>query len=129
MTGGDAMTNNFNWVEVRTRDLEKARVFYKTLFGWRITGKKNEDFEYWFINTGEKPLGGIWRMPEDKPLGVYVYILVDDIDAILEKVEELGGKVTLPKSPSGKRFMAFFEDPEGNTFGLWEEHEDQSRKS
>ncbi len=63
-------------------------------------------------------------MPKDKPLGVHVYILVDDIDAVLEKVEGLGGKATLPKGPSGKCFMAFFEDPEGNVFGLWEEPKD-----
>ena len=63
----------------------------------------------------------MWRMPEDKPLGVFVYILVDDIDATLKKVEELGGKVTVPKSPSGECFMAFFTDPDGNIFGLWQE--------
>ena len=60
-------------------------------------------------------------MPEGKPLGVFVYILVDNIDATLKKVEELGGKVIVPKSPCGECFMAFFVDPDGNVFGLWEE--------
>ncbi|MFQ6129087.1 MAG: VOC family protein [Thermoplasmata archaeon] len=115
------MANNFNWVEVRTRDLEKARSFYENLFRWKISGKKNEDFAYWHIDTGEKPEGGMWRMPQDKPLGILVYIAVEDIDATLEKVEELGGKVTLPKSPAGNSFRAEFEDPDGNTFGLWQE--------
>ncbi len=115
------MANNFNWVEIRTRDLEKAKTFYEALFGWKISGEENKDFSYWLIDTGTKPNGGMWRMPEGKPLGIYVYILVDDIDSILKKVEELGGKVIIPKSPSGECFMAFFADPDGNVFGLWQE--------
>ena len=44
--GGVIMSNNFNWVEVRTRDLERAKRFYETLFGWEISGKENKDFAY-----------------------------------------------------------------------------------
>lgn len=87
------MANPFNWVEIRTKDLEEAKRFYETLFGWKMSGKENKDFAYWFIDTGAKPSGGMWRMPEGKSLGVFVYILVDDIEATLKKVEELGGKV------------------------------------
>lgn len=115
------MANLFNWIEIRTRNLEKAKKFYESLFGWKISEKENKDFAYWLIDTGAKPGGGMWRMPEGKSLGVFVYILVDDIETTLKKVEELGGKVTVPKSPSGRAFMAFFTDPEGNIFGLWEE--------
>jgi len=42
------------------------------LFGWKISGNENKDFAYWLIDTGIKPGGGMWRMPEDKPLGVFV---------------------------------------------------------
>ncbi|MEW6686976.1 MAG: VOC family protein [Candidatus Edwardsbacteria bacterium] len=121
MKEGMIMANNFNWVEIRTRDLERAKRFYEGLFGWKISGKENKDFAYWLIDTGTKPGGGMWRMPEDKPLGILVYILVDDIESTLKKVEELGGKVTIPKSPSAGCFMAAFADPDGNTFRLWEE--------
>jgi hypothetical protein len=114
------MANPFNWVEIRTKDLARAKKFYETLFGWKISGKENEDFAYWLVDTGTKPGGGMWRMPKDKPLGVFVYILVKDIDAILKRVEELGGKVISPKSPAGEP-MAFFADPDDNVFGLWEE--------
>lgn len=40
------MTNTFNWVEVRTRDLEKAKGFYEALSSWKITGEENNDYAY-----------------------------------------------------------------------------------
>lgn len=117
------MSNIFNWIEIRTRDLEKAKKFYKSVFGWEITGKENKDFAYWTINSGSKIGSGMWRMPVNEPLGVYVYIEVNNIETTLKQVEKLGGKISQPKTPSVDGcFMAFFTDPEGNAFALWEEH-------
>ena len=60
-------------------------------------------------------------MPVEKPLGVLVYILVEDIDEALKRVEGLGGKIILPKSPCGENtFRAVFADPDGNTLALWQ---------
>jgi len=114
------MVNKFNWVEIRVRDLEKARNFYGSLFDWKIRGDENKDFAYWIIDTGEKPGAGMWRFPEGKPLGVLVYILVDDINKTLEKVVKSGGKVVVPKSKENGNAMATFADPDGNLFGLYE---------
>jgi len=62
----------------------------------------------------------MWRFPKGKPLGVLVYVLVDDIDRALEKVVKLGGKVVMPKSKEGENAMATIADPDGNLFGLYE---------
>jgi len=117
--------NRFNWVEIRVRDLDKAKSFYGSLFDWQISGGENKDYAYWLINTGEKPGGGMWRFPEGKPLGVLVYILVDDIDKTLKKIAELGGKVVVPKSKENGNAMATFADPDGNLLALYEYHEKQ----
>jgi predicted enzyme related to lactoylglutathione lyase len=112
------MTNKFNWVEIRVRDLEKAKNFYGSLFDWKISGKENKDYAYWLVDTGEKPSGGMWRFPEGKPLGVLVYILVEDIDKTLERIMKLGGRIVVPKSKENGSAMATFADPDGNLFGL-----------
>jgi len=114
------MPNRFNFVEIRVRDLEKAKMFYGGLFDWKISGRENKDYAYWLIDTGEKPGGGMWRFPEGKPIGVLVYILVDDIDKTLENVVKLGGKVVVPKSKENGNAMATFADPDGNLFGLYQ---------
>ena len=111
-------TNRFNWVEIRVRDLEKAKNFYGNLFDWKITGDENKDWAYWLIDTGEKPGGGMWRFPQGKPLGVLVYISVDDIDKTLEGVVKLGGKVIVPKSKENENAMATIVDPDGNLIGF-----------
>lgn len=112
--------NIFNWVEIRVRDLERSQKFYGSLYDWKITCGENKDFAYWVLSTGEKPGGGLWRMPKEKPVGVYVYILVDDIEKTLEKVVKLGGKMVVPKSKENGNAMATFADPDGNLFGLYE---------
>jgi len=114
------MPNRFNWVEIRVRDLEKAKKFYGSLFDWKISGKENKDYAYWLIDTGEKPNGGMWRFPEGKPLGIIVYILVDDIDKTLEEIVKLGGRVVVPKSKENGNAMATFADPDGNLLGLYQ---------
>ena len=100
--------------------MEKAKKFYEGLFSWKISGSENKDYAYWIIDAGEKPGGGMWRFPEGNPLGILVYILVDDIDKTVEKVVKLGGKIVVPESKEGGNAMATIADPDGNLFGLYE---------
>jgi predicted enzyme related to lactoylglutathione lyase len=120
------MVNNFDWVEIRTRDIKRAANFYEKLFGWKIVEKETiEGFDHWVFDTGKtsfrRSRGGIWVRPHDENLGVLVYIAVDDIKRTLKKVTELGGKVVVPKTvvePHG--YKACFTDPDGDLFALWE---------
>ena len=49
-----------------------------------------------------------------------VYVEVDDISAILTKVEELGGSVMVPENEvTGMGHFAWIKDPDGNQVGLW----------
>lgn len=122
------MSNTFDWVEIRTGNIEKTAKFYENLFGWKIIQKETaEESDVWIFDTGSKPRvenlrrGGIWLRPEGEPLGVVVYIVVDDIETTLKKVTELGGKIVTPKIPQGPAFRACFTDLDGNLLGLWEE--------
>jgi predicted enzyme related to lactoylglutathione lyase len=122
------MANTFDWVEIRVRDTRRAAAFFKSLFSWEVIRKESADgSDYWIFDTGDKPRaenlnrGALWLRPEPADLGIVVYVVVEDIDAVLRKVADLGGRVVLPKSPQGPAFKAYFEDPDGNRFGLWQE--------
>ena len=124
------MANTFDWIEIKTRNIEATANFYENLFGWSIIQKETaEGFDVWIFDTGGEPRvqnlqrGGIWLRPNGESLGVVVYVVVDDIEAILKKVAELGGRVATPKTPQGSAYRAYFTDPSGNMFGLWEEEE------
>ena len=122
------MSNTFDWIEIKTRDVERTARFYESVFGWRITKKEMADgFDVWIFDTGGEPRvenlrrGGIWLRPKDEPLGVVVYIVVEEIGSILKRVIELGGEVVGQKTPQGSGYRAYFADPNGNVLGLWEE--------
>ncbi len=123
------MANTFDWTEIRTGDIETAADFYANLFGWKVIRKETADgLDYWIFDTGgDEPRmqnirrGALWLRPQGESLGVVVYVAVDDIEAVLERVPQLGGKVVSPRTPQGPAFKAYFTDPGGNLFGLWEE--------
>lgn len=122
------MANTFDWVEIRTGDIETTASFYESLFGWKVVEKETTDGSaVWIFETGGAPRvenlrrGGIWQRPKGEPLGIVVYVVVDDIEAILERATELGGKAVSPKAPLGGGYGAYFTDPSGNLLGLYEE--------
>ena len=118
--------------EIPADDVERARKFYTTLFGWKIEKievKKDGDImNYWMISTSsiedsnEKSSidGGLIKRqhPQQPNLN---YISVSSIDEYSNKVNELGGKVVLPKTEiTGYGFFAVCIDTENNAFALWE---------
>jgi sulfatase modifying factor 1 len=124
------MPNTFDWVEIMTRNVREAASFYSSLFGWQVTKKETAaGSDVWIFDTGGEPRvenlrrGGIWERPPGDPLGVIVYVVVDDIEAVLHRATELGGEVITPKTAQGSAHRACFADPYGNRLGLWEEQD------
>jgi uncharacterized protein len=119
--------------EIPADDVERARKFYSTLFGWKIekieVKKDGETMDYWMISTSSegnnngKPFhleGGLIKRqhPQQPNLN---YISVSSIDEYSNKVKELAGKVVLPKTEiTGYGFFAVCIDTENNAFALWE---------
>jgi len=115
--------------EIPFDDGDRAREFYQKAFGWNIThlpemgytlvstGPTDEQgppSEPGFINGGMMQRSGTAKVP-------VITVDVEDIDAALAKVEELGGKTVQPKQEVGQMgFSAYFNDPEGNLTGLWQ---------
>jgi predicted enzyme related to lactoylglutathione lyase len=96
--------------------------FYEKLFGWKIT-KVEGPFEYCLIETGD--VGGGMRKREGLDDRINIHISVESVDRYIKKVEELGGKVIVPKQTiPGYGFVAYISDPQGNTFGIFEENKD-----
>jgi len=122
------MANTFDWIEIRTHDIEATASFYESLFRWKMTDKETADgLDVWIFDTGGEPRvqnlrrGGIWLRPEGERLGFVVYVLVDDIEATLEQVTKLGGEIIAPVIPLGAGHAAYFRDPSGNQVGLYQE--------
>ena len=92
--------------EIPADDVERAKKFYGNLFGWNIekfpgqTGR--EDMEYWLITTtddkGNKALGGGIMKRQGPQQPIINHIDVKSVDEYSSKVQQLGGKVHVPKT-------------------------------
>jgi hypothetical protein len=81
--------------------------------------------EYWMITTtnekGEKAIDGGMMKRQNPQQPITVYIDVPSVDEYTAKVENLGGKVVLPKTAvPGVGYFAVCLDTENNCFAIWE---------
>ena len=115
--------------EVPYDDGDRARRFYKDVFGWQL--QEMPEMNYTLVTSGPSgdsgPTeagfinGGMMAREGGPAQGPVIVVDVDSIDATLAKVGSLGGSTVAGKTPVGDLgFAAYFKDPEGNVVGLWE---------
>jgi len=118
--------------EIPADDVERAKAFYGSVFGWQLNTTPVGEGEYTsVITTAVDPQtfaptepgginGGMMQRSDTTPSPV-ITIGVDDIDRSLKEVEANGGTVVTPRTaiPDLGAF-AYFKDPDGNVMGLWE---------
>ena len=116
---------------IPVEDMERAKKFYKSIFGWEIkeTGMGRDYQLVTTVAVNEKGMpeepgainGALYlrEKPEECPT---IVINVPSIDEDLKKIEMAGGRVIWNKSPVGDfGFYAQVADTEGNVIGLWED--------
>ena len=110
------MANRVVHWEIGGRDLDTMAGLYHDLFGWEPA---SDDAHYRLVNLDEGVGGGLMRCQVDMPAYVTIYVAVNDLDATLARVKELGGTPLVPPIPiPGVGAFALFQDPEGNTIGI-----------
>jgi uncharacterized protein len=131
---------NFNGLN--TRDVEGAKSFYHSVFGWETLAlgggaemwilpgygdyleRDNPDLRKQVAEVGgpagfEDVVASINPITDDQPdvtAHWSVTFAVDDADAIAEKTTELGGQVVVPPFDAPWVRMAVLTDPQGATF-------------
>lgn len=116
--------NSVNWFEIPATDLDRAKAFYLTTFGYELTDAEMGParFSMFAADHGLPGAGGCLMQSEGytpSHAGTMVYFPVPDIEATLAKIGAAGGKTLIPKTPIGEHgHIAHFEDTEGNRVGL-----------
>ncbi len=109
-----------SWVDLATNDLSAAQEFYSGLFGW--------DYEevpgggYYYATSGGHVVAGVaqGQNPQFPPMWT-TYLAVESADAAADRVRAAGGAVVVEPmtvGPAGR--MAYFTDPQGASFGVWQ---------
>jgi predicted enzyme related to lactoylglutathione lyase len=106
--------------ELGVEDLGKARTFYGSLFGWSFEPGPNGEAGGSMITTDGIP-GGLHG--GDQGARPYLYFRVDDLEAALARVRELGGTVGEIDEGDAERQAAIgrwvsCSDDQGSWFGL-----------
>ena len=126
MAGHDTSRHGeFCWRELLTTDQSGAFAFYGALFGWEKLGEHDLGSmgTYLLFGRDGAQLGGMFATPKEHgtpPAWLY-YVSVDDLDAAVAKLKELGGKVMNGPMPiPGGARIAQVVDPQGAAFALHE---------
>jgi len=107
------------YFEIFCDQVERARKFYADLFGWKVESIPGT--KYCNITTQEGAAGGLTH--RFNPLQKIInYFGVPSVREACSRVEELGGRVLVPRMAVPKEgYYALCMDSEDNLFGLWEE--------
>ncbi|MBI2755852.1 MAG: VOC family protein [Chloroflexi bacterium] len=113
------------WNELATRDIGTARTFYAKVFDWSFKESPMGDTgAYTEFQIDGRPVAGGMGMgahyPAEVPAHWLPYFGVVDVDAAIEKVQALGGRVLSPvvTLPFGR--FAMVTDPAGAGFAVFE---------
>lgn len=113
--------------DISADNLERAKKFYKELFGWSIHSMPGFS-DYFEIETtdlnGKNGVGGgLTKRDQKQQKGITNFIGVNSIDETIEKVVLFGGTVIQPKQIiPGYGCLAVCSDTEDNIIGLFEEN-------
>ena len=95
-------------------DAERAKAFYGDLFGWELTpGTVPGGFNI----EGSTPPGGLFAGGDGESPAVYFD--VDDIEAAVAQIRELGGEAEQPQQIQ-TGWMAACKDDQGKSFNIWQ---------
>jgi predicted enzyme related to lactoylglutathione lyase len=111
-----------SWFELHTRDYDNAVAFYRDVFKWEpYVASDTRELRYTTLGEGENMLAGIMDdspYPGEGPAHWDVYFQVEDVDATLERIVELGGKIVRPAEDTPYGRLAQAADATGAEFRL-----------
>ncbi len=118
-----------SWFEIPTEDINRAQKFYETIFDFKMipmefTGFQMRLFPISDPNNGVggalvKTADGFYFPSENQ--GPLIYLNANpDVEMVLSKVVEAGGKISVPKTQISEQFgfMGIFIDTEGNRIAI-----------
>ena len=111
------------YFEIPVVDMDRAISFYQSLLEIELERGTIHDYEMAFFPyehngvgiSGALAKGDVYRPSID---GVFLYLQIDDIDALISKAIILGSEILLDKTEAESCFVAEIKDSEGNRICL-----------
>jgi predicted enzyme related to lactoylglutathione lyase len=122
------MKTHISIFEIPATDISRAIGFYQAVLNIQIEEMEMPGLEMGLLPYEGQPVIGVIMKGEGyepSAKGVTIYLNGgDDLQVALDKVEENGGSIVVPKTPHADEsgFFALFLDSEGNKMGLHSPH-------
>jgi predicted enzyme related to lactoylglutathione lyase len=95
-----ASHGTFCWNELMTRDVERAKRFYRDTIGWSFEPMEMPGGGTYWCGWTEKPVAGLFSLASPEFDGVpeswMSYLAVDDVDQRVAKAVKAGAKLMKP---------------------------------
>ena len=125
------MRNSIYWVEIPSKNFERAKKFYETIFniGMMLVPMTRGKYAIFPLDKDAKGSGGAivegkgYKPAENSTRGPIIYLdREEDLSIPLSKIEIADGKILMPKRINSEHpetgYIAQFIDSEGNRMGL-----------
>lgn len=119
----------FCWADLGTTDAEAAKAFYSRVFGWEaVDTPVGEAGTYTMLRLEGRDVAALYELDEEQRGSVTPhwssYVSVEDVDAMVPRVRELGGEVLAePFDVEQAGRTAAVRDPTGAVLHLWQPRE------
>lgn len=117
----------FSWADCNSTNWDAGKKFYSEVLGWQTEDlPMGEGVFYTMFKQDGENVGAINPMQAEMqvqgvPSHWSTYITVDDVDALVDKVKELGGTVVAePFDVFDDGRMMVIQEPTGATVSLWQ---------
>lgn len=109
------------WFELQTRDYDASVSFYQRVFAWDThVASDTPELRYTTLGEGDAMVAGIMDagafLPDGASAQWSIYFGVEDTDAALTKVVDLGGSIVEPAQDTPYGRLAQAADPTGALF-------------
>ncbi|KAB1086935.1 VOC family protein [Neorhizobium galegae] len=114
--GTKGADRKIDYIEFAVKDVEAAKAFYGSAFGWTFTDYGPDYCEF---QDGRLTGGFAKSMNVTAKGGPLVILFAENLENALERVGKAGGRIVKPifSFPGGRRFH--FADPEGYELAIW----------
>ena len=113
---------SLTWAELTTREWDRAKEFYGSVFGWTADDQPMGPVIYTTWQLAGRSVAGMMPMIGedwgDLPSHWMVYFAVSDTDAVADAAHRLGGQVFLPPTDLPRGRFAVLTDPQGAFFSI-----------
>ncbi|HTB98977.1 MAG TPA: VOC family protein [Terracidiphilus sp.] len=114
--------HKINYIEFSTTNIERAKSFYSSTFGWNFVDYGPDYVSFTAPSAGID--GGFYRsdaFPEQPKTAPLIVLYSADLNATESAIVAAGGSIVVPTFdfPGGRRFH--FSDGAGNILAVWSE--------